>query len=155
MNLNENINRIKQVMGILNESSDYITVRPKGDPYIYAKHKDSDGNDSYLAYKCGKNKPCPELDSIRWIDVTYGKYKGKPGYFKYENAIKKIIYNETGGNDLIYKIINKIQLTPEDLKVNGELNVYDSGLSNYTDEQLKQMVKPNGYINGPIVGAKR
>lgn len=138
MNLNENINRIKQVMGLLNEWSVSNVIRPKGDPYIYAKASDN----HYLAYKCGKNKPCPSIDLIDWIDVTDGKANNKPGYFKYENAIKKLIYDETGANDLLYKFINKIPLTQEELNVEGDLNLQYS----------ENITLPDGLkINGDLI----
>ena len=60
--------------------------RPDGDPYTYGKNKDGD----YLAYRCGKNQPCPS--PIPWINITQGRINNKPKYADYEAAIKKLIY---------------------------------------------------------------
>jgi hypothetical protein len=42
-----------------------------------------------------------------------------------------------------------IESLPKGLKVNGDLNIVESSLLNYTDDELREMVKP-GFIKGEI-----
>lgn len=133
MILNENINRIKQVMGLLNEELEDIIKKPPGDPYIYKYDWVY-----YYTYKCGKNKQCP--NPIPWINVTKGMYEGKPGYAKFEAAIKYLIYQKEPTE---YKIINNIRLTAQ------ELNVDDLYLSYSDIKSLPEGLNVGGnvYLN--------
>jgi hypothetical protein len=42
-----------------------------------------------------------------------------------------------------------IESLPKGLKVNGDLNMVDSSLLKYTDDEIKKMIKP-GFITGEI-----
>ena len=137
MILNENINRIKQVMGLLNEQTVENIKKPQGDPYVYATKSDDVYNVKYLTYKCGKNKQCP--NPIPWIDVTQGRYDEKPGYAKFESAIKYLIYQKQPTE---YKIINNIQLTSQELNVSGDLDLNRSEITS-----LPRGLKVGGNLN--------
>jgi hypothetical protein len=137
MILNENINRIKQVMGLLNEQTVENIKRPPGDPYVYATKSNEYNNVRYLTYKCGKNKQCP--NPIPWIDVSEGRRHKKPGYAKFEAAIKYLIYQKQPTE---YKIINNIPLTSQELNVSGELDLNRSEITS-----LPEGLKVGGDLN--------
>lgn len=112
------INRIKQVMGLITEQisqTNNSVIQPTntsanigtlvagtlqegqpGDPYVYIKNEAGD----FLTFKCGKtNERCPNLStdlySIAWINVTK-KLEENPNSDKYKNAeeaIRTSIYN--------------------------------------------------------------
>jgi hypothetical protein len=115
MNILIEIDRIKQVMGLITEQSspettpavsnqsnenlnpDSLKDGAFGDPYIYIKNKDGD----FLTYKCGKNNEiCPgykdNLNSVPWINVS-AKVRAGAGekYINAEKAIKNSVYNES------------------------------------------------------------
>ena len=54
---------------------------------------------------------------------------------------------EVGGNLTLYK--TKITSLPKGLEVGGGLYIYGTPLQKYTDEELREMVKP-GFIKGHI-----
>jgi hypothetical protein len=45
---------------------------------------------------------------------------------------------------------SKITFLPEGLKVEGWLDIIDTNLEKYTDDELREMVKP-GFIKGEII----
>jgi len=59
---------------------------------------------------------------------------------------------KVGGNlDLSF---SKITSLPKGLKVYGDLNIFYTKLGKYTDEHLREMIKP-GFIQGKINNGKR
>ena len=55
---------------------------------------------------------------------------------------------KVGGNLSLYT--SKIESLPEGLEVKGELIIKNTALLEYTDKELKDMVKP-GFIKGEII----
>ena len=53
------------------------------------------------------------------------------------------------GGDLDLSATNVISL-PKGLEVKGELIINNTALLEYTDKELREMIKPRGYINGKI-----
>jgi len=45
----------------------------------------------------------------------------------------------------------KIQSLPKGLKVGKNLLIYDTPLAKLSDEKIREMVKPDGFINGKIM----
>jgi len=46
---------------------------------------------------------------------------------------------------------SEIQSLPKGLKVGGFIDLRDTKLTEYTDEDLRKMIEPDGYIRGKIV----
>jgi hypothetical protein len=59
---------------------------------------------------------------------------------------------KVGGN--LELSFSKMTSLPKGLKVYGDLNIFYTKLGKYTDEQLREMVKP-GFIQGKINNGKR
>jgi hypothetical protein len=76
-----------------------------------------------------------ELDVKGYLDLSYTNITSLPEGLRVD------------GNLYLYD--SKIESLPEGLKVAGWLYIVDTKLTKYTDDELREMVKP-GFIKGEI-----
>jgi hypothetical protein len=55
------------------------------------------------------------------------------------------------GGDLSLRGCKHLRSLPKGLIVKGYLFLINSSLKKYTDEQLREMIEPDGFINGKII----
>ena len=155
MNLNENINRIKQVMGLLNEQEDTssLTVQEKlkNGQKLTPEELNVKG-DLALGFSKVKSLPnglkvggnlflnnCDNLTSLpNGLEVGGGLFLMD---VKINSLPKRLVVG--GSLDLTGSAITSL---PRGLKVGGLLKVDNTELIKYPNEKLFKMIGSNGYI---------
>jgi len=89
--------------------------------------------------------------------VAYSKLTSLPEGLKvgdslnmFDTKIKSLPEGLVVNRDL-YLRGSEIQSLPKGLKVGGFIDLRDTKLTEYTDDDLRKMIEPDGYIRGKIV----
>ena len=113
-----------------------------------------------FTYKLTFNEPITEeeLNVKGNLDLSYSKITSLPDGLKvggYLNLrfldIEILPEGLKVGGDLSLRGCKHLRSLPKGLIVKGYLFLNNSSLKKYTDEQLREMIEPDGFINGKII----